>query len=402
MLLAPSPASAGIILGPTVDLPWSQVDFQGGTVAMLANGSFAITSLRPDLNAYQVQFFNAMGDLVQTPLMTNPAPESVGVGSLGSSYLLVRQGYRGSNQGPDGFIADAHAYGQLFSDKGTPLGTQFPWPSSGVPNFAEFYRFGSAPRWRFLPITYEFLSDVGNGAYPAYSISLRVAEPNAIPALPPTEIGPPVVSYIEDAAINGKGRFVVDSFHCASYPPPITPPCVRGIQVFDDPMRPLTPFLTAVVDDTSSTVSVAINTHGQVLLNMFNAEGRLVVRLLNDNGTPASEELPVDTKREPYKAGLGEMKGLDDGSFVLPWIASAPMGPDGYGEALVVARFDAQTRQFDEPVVIGTTTYNFRNAILKMTSDGRGVVVWESQDLGDGPPDFGSFSGHLRLLKVRP
>jgi hypothetical protein len=403
VLLIPRAATAAVSVGATIDLPWSQVDFLGGTVAVLANGSFAITTNRVDLLARQVQFFNAAGDPMSALLLKPPvvSPEYVGVGSLGRSYFVTWQDYRSSAQSPDGWTAYAHAYAQLYSDTGTPLGNQLPWPASGVPDFGEFYRFGSAPRWRFLPITYELLPDVSNGGFPAYSISLRLAEPNAMLELPPTQLGPPVVSYIEDAAINGSGRFVVDSFQCASYPPPITPPCVRGIQIFDEVMRPITAFRTADVTQTNFTAFAAINAQGQVLMNFINSSGQVVVRLYDENGSPESQEIPVKMGKL-YESYVNEMKGLDDGSFVLAWIASDPMGPLGHGEALVVDRFDPHTNTFEEPVVIATTSFNFRNAVLKLNGDGRGVVVWESQDVGEGPPDFGTFTGHFRLISVTP
>jgi|GEM_PF-6211444 len=388
LLLAPPMATAEITVGPTIDLPWSTwVDFQGGTVALLANGSFAITTDRGDIIARQVQFFNAAGHLIRSRLLKPPvvAPQFVGVGSLGSSYFVVWQDYL-----PDG-VAYAHAFSQLYSDKGTPLGTPILWPSSAVSDFAEFYRFGSAPRWRFLPITYDLLPDLCD-ANPIYQASLRVAEPNAMPQLPPNQLGPPVVSNIEDAAVNGRGRFVVDSFQCASQCGPS--PCPRGIQIFDDAMRPITSFLTAEVTQTNTRVFTAINAQGQVLLSTLNSAGRFVVRLYDQNGSPATDEIPVDTMDElPDPSPVRDMKGLDDGSFALAWIDQTASD----GEALVVTRFDPKTRTSEAPVVIATTSYEFRKALLKLNGNGRGVVVWESQDA-----IFGPFAGHFSLINVQP
>jgi hypothetical protein len=401
LLLAPPPATAAISLGPTIDLPSQAVDLLGATVAVLADGSFAIADYRFDLGfpQYQVQFFSAGGDLLppvllQAPVGSTEPPGFVGVGSLGSSYFVVWQPYRLSHATGDP-VADRHAFAQLYSKKGTPLGRPFPWPSSAVPDFAEFYRFGSAPRWRFLPITYDLLTnDVVDG--PIYRVSLRVAEPSKVLQAPPIQLGPPVVSNVEDAAINGTGRFVVVSDQCASYPPPISP-CVRGMQIFHDGMRPLTPFLTADVTQTHFTVFAAINAQGQVLLNFIDPAGRFVARLYDEHGSPASDEIRADTTQEPFEAGAGEMKGLQDGSFVLGWLVFRG-GATGLGEALVVERFDPQTKTFEEPVVIATSSYGFRQTVLKLNGDGRGVVVWQNDVTAAGFPA----DAHLRLIRVTP
>lgn len=101
LLLAPPPATAAISLGPTIDLPSQAVDFSGATVAVLADGSFAIAGYPYDLgfSQYQVQFFSAGGDLLPPVLLEAPVgytepPGFVGVGSLGGSYFVVWQPYR--------------------------------------------------------------------------------------------------------------------------------------------------------------------------------------------------------------------------------------------------------------------------------------------------------------------
>lgn len=110
-------------------------------------------------------------------------------------------------------------------------------------------------------------------------------------------------------------------------------------------------------------------------------------------------EIPPDTAQVPFEGSIG-IEGLDDGSFVLAWVGSSPLA--SYGEALVVELFDSRRRTFEEPIVIARTSYAFRNAVLKLNGDGRGVVVWQSQDLGNGPPDFGPFTGHFRMISVKP
>jgi hypothetical protein len=400
LLLAPPPATAAISLGPTIDLPSQAVDFGGATVAVLADGSFAIAGYRYDLGfpQYQVQFFSAGGDLLPPVLLEAPVgytepPGFAGVGSLGSSYFVVWQPYRLSHAN-GAAVADRHAFAQLYSKKGTPLGSPFPWPSSAVPDFAEFYRFGSAPRWRFLPITYDLLTnDVVDG--PIYRVSLRVAEPSKVLQAPPIQVGPPVVSNVEDAAINGTGRFVVASDQCASYPPPAGP-CIHGIQIFHDGMRPLTPFLTAGIAQ-NGTLSAAINAQGQVFLTFIDSAGRLLARLYDEKGSPASDEIRADTTQEPFEVYVGEMKGLDDGSFVLGWFVFRVLANGAHGEELVLRRFDPHARTFEEPVVIDPPSNHPRSAVLKLNGDGRGVVVWQNEDAAGFPAD-----AHLRLIRVTP
>lgn len=388
-------ASAAVTLGPTIDLPWTPaVDFAGGSVAVLADGSFAIASYRYDLgfSQYQVQFFSAAGDLLppfllEAPIGSTEPPGYVGVGSLRNSYFVVWQPYRGGDGTP---VPDLHAFAQLFGAEGTPLGSPFQWPSSGVKDFALYYRFGSAPSWRFLPITYNLLTNEDD---PIYLVSVGVAKPDEVLHRPPIEIAPPMVSNVEDAAINGSGRFVVVSDQCTSYPPP-TPPCVRGMQSFDDAMTPVTPLRTSDLTQEAPWVSAAINSQGQVLLNYTDPTHRFVVRLYDKNGSPASEEIRADTPGEPYQAGasVSTLKGLDS-SFVLAWTVSRAV----LAEALVINRFDPHSQTFDHPVVIAMNSYGLRAGTLALNGHGRGVIVWQDDDAGFFPG-----AAHLRLITVTP
>jgi hypothetical protein len=393
LLLVPRVATAAISAGPTIDVPW----LQGGemTAAVLANGSFAIVSRKFDSEAVQAQFFRATGVpqtpplvLIQPPAFPPAALASAGVGSLGTRYFLV---WQVTKLGPDGFRAIKHAYAALYGKQGTLLGQPFLWPSSDIENFAGYYRFGSAPRWRFLPITYDFLFR-GEDDITYFRPLLRVAEPSEAPQGPPVELGPPVLSNVEDAAINGSGRFVVVAYQCSSFPPPV-PPCVRGMQIFHDAVTPLTPFLTADVTQVRRTVFAAIGPQGQVLLNWFTDEGRLVVRLYDQNGSPASDEMQVTTTPQGDLFSF-RMKGLGDGSFILSWVRE-PGGDPNRG-TLVVDRFDPQTKTFEEPVVIAEGP--IAGALLELNGAGQGVVVWQTENTGSGPLDA---KGHLRVIRVK-
>jgi hypothetical protein len=387
LLLAPPPATAGITLGPTIDLPWSSaVDFMGGSVALLANGNFAIATTRADIGqfyAHQVQFFNADGQLLSTHPILHPADERIAifyvtVGSLGARYLVITQVVHYSH----GWVPNHHAYAQLYDEAGQPLGAQVLWPSSAIPDFGLYYHFGSAPLWEFLPITYTAPYLYNN--IPVYPPHLRIAVPNPAPAEPPIEIAPPVqINYIEDAAINGRGRFALLAYRSGK----------RGLQIFDRAGKPRTPFLTARVPQTPVRTFVAINAQGQVLLWFSDSAGHDVVRLYDERGAPASEVVAL-TNPPALVSPVRDAKGLDDGSFVLGWIRR---GSTAFSEELLVALFDSQTKTVGEPVRIATSPDQFREARLELNSDGTGIVVWEGGDGYSGP-----FSGHARLITVTP
>jgi hypothetical protein len=358
---------------------------------MLADGSFAVASNRLDLGTFEVQFFDAESNVIPPTLFVPPVGSSEGtlgvlVGSLGENYILIRQDFDGLEEPASG------AYAQLYSARGSAVGPQFLWPASDLPNFGDFYRFGSAPLWRFLPITYKYLPDIGPGQI--FRTSLRLGEPNPLPQLPPIQIGAPKVRNIEDAAINGHGQFVVDSFECVSYPPP-SPPCTRGIQIFDGATRPLTPFRTGDVTQDELAVFTAIDGKGHVLLHFLNSDHRPVVRLYDAGASPASLQIPLDTLGLPYENYVG-LQGLDDDSFLLAFTVTDPQGSSSFGEDLLLTRFDAQARRFDRPIVVATARYAFRKVKMDVNGDGKGVIVWETE----GIDAFGTTAGYFCLLRA--
>jgi hypothetical protein len=361
-----------------IDLPWETQDFSAGSVALLADGSFAVTTNNYDLPADEVQFFDAAGALVSTRLLVDYLAYRgyATVGSLGTSYLTVAQQYRG----PYPQSANHHAYAQLYDSDGLPLGKQFLWSNSVIANFGQYYRFGSAPRWEFLPITYALAPNLVDNN-PNYLSSLRIAEPNRVRTEPPLSLGPPVAIQIEDAAINGDGRFVVVSIAQSGQ---------RGLQVFSRGGKPITPFLVAEVPQTPFSVQTAINAQGQVLSSFVDSSGHDAVRLYDEHGSPASTPIELASGPGPSYRTL-DMRGLDDGSFVVGWRAL----PAGGGEAFVVARFDSQGRRFDAPLVIATAPFSFVRAVLRLNGDGTGVFVWQSES---GP--LGPYSAHARRITV--
>jgi hypothetical protein len=91
---------------------------------------------------------------------------------------------------------------RVLQPTGDTPGQPFSWPFSDIPDAAH-YRFGNAPLWRFLPITYQFtgLNDAGS---PTYRVFVRAAEaPGHLLGLS-LAVGAPGAAFVEDAAINGR------------------------------------------------------------------------------------------------------------------------------------------------------------------------------------------------------
>jgi len=393
LLLAPRPAVAAISARPTIDLPWMQEDFSAVTAAVLADGSFAIASIEtvqitPQEYAasLKAQFFRATGGAQTRPLtLIRPdAATYAGVGSLGTRYFLVWQAYQ-------------RAQAAFYSQQGTLIGRPFNWPYSDIADFAAYYRFGNAPRWRFLPITYDF-AGLDADHNPLYRDLLRAAKPNG------QLLGPSVeLPYVEDAAINGSGRFVVLSHRCSAVDPNLS--CVRGMQMFDGAVTPRTRFLTAdVAQDVgpggvvNGSFRAAIGPQGQVLLTWFTDQNgpvpRFVARLYDQHGSPASDEVQVVTPAVPDLSPNRGVKALDDGSFVLSWLLYSRVDNTS---KLVVDRFDPQTRTFEEPVVLAEGP--IVGALLELNGAGKGVVVWQTQER-DAEQRLISNEGHLRVIRV--
>jgi hypothetical protein len=399
LLLVPRAAAAAISAGPTIDVPWMQSvnDFADVTAAMLTDGSFAIAgteTLQPTPQQLtirlQAQFFRATGAPQTRPVVLQPpgGVGSAGVGSVGSRYFLAWEGHGG-------------ARAAFYSQQGVLLGQPFSWPFSDIPDFAAHYRFGDAPLWRFLPITF-VSAGLFEGA-PYYRTFLRAAKPNGRLLGSPVELAPQALTFFEDAAINGSGRFVVVSDQCSLADPSL--PCVRGMQMFDDAVTPRTPFISAdVAQDTgpggvgNSSFSAAIGPQGQVLLTWFTDEQlpvpRYVARLYGQDGAPASDEVEVVTPAVPNLSPIRGAKALDDGSFVLAWLLYTQVD---HVATLFVDRFDPQTKTFEEPVVLAEGA--MAGALLELNGAGKGVVVWQTEELNaDG--SVVAKAGHLRVIRV--
>jgi hypothetical protein len=374
-LIPARPATAATItVGPPTNVPWVAYSVfpDDATLAVLADGSFAIGAVIPypgePVPRVQTQFFRADGAPLTRPtiLARVPITDDAGIGSVGDRYFLVTRDPQ-------------RAYGRFFSEQGAPLGERFSWPYSAVDYFFNQYTFGTAPLWRFLPLTYKFLGYDSLGD-PTYQTFLRVADADG------RLLGTPVVQdSFAHAAINGSGRFVVISTLPCSVDNEVIG-CVEAMQVFDGAAQPLTPLITSnlqqLIDPQEhfiNTVAVpGIGPTGQVVLQWLNnfteIPKRLVARLYDDTGLPLSGELDVSPP-ELYMAQVVPPIPLRDGSFVFSWLVASPA--DVTKVRILLRRFDPRSMTFDAPVVL-LTDVNLISVLLQVNDQGKGVVVWQS------------------------
>ena len=388
-LVAPPPALAAISAGPPIQVPWLiGINFFGAasSLAVLDDGSFAIAAVDFFLVSEQdfsaellVQFFRSNGAAQTRPtaLIRPPAVvDSAGIGSVGDRYLLVSKN-------------DKRAYALFYSKQGTSLDTPIRWPYSDIPFFITYYRFGAAPLWRFLPITYRVTGHDQEG-HPFYSSFVQVADADGL------RLGAPVELPVLDAAINGSGQFVVVESACSG--------CnTQGIQIFDSAVKPLTPFLTAGVPQLyepggvqNSLPLVAINTQGQILLAWVAhveepTARRLVARLFDETGSPVSDVLQLTPPANALSLEA-EPIALDDGSFLFAFITQSLTS---LSAKVFIERFDPRTQSVDEPIVLAAG--HLGGAMLAVNGSGKGVYVWQTLAPSEAVDD-----AYMRTVRMTP
>jgi len=402
LLLASRSALAEITVGPPVDVPWlaDVGDFDEVSVAVLADGSFAIAAAEilettPETDRFVMQFFSADGLPEGKPIIVLQGSFAIegDVGSLGDRYFVSWSEY---------FQQRARA--AFFSERGKLLGGFFPWPYSAIHRFQDYYRFGSAPRWRFLPITYHQTGLERNGE-PVYLPTLQVAGAEAQPLGPPFQLAPERYVVIDDAAIDGDGTFVVLSEQCPQsfYSPQ---PCLRGLQIFDGPGIPRTSFLTKDVAQYAESdgavdgrFSAGIGPGGTVLVSwvtsIFEPVSRLVARLYDRQGMALSAVLPVGEAAGGGPVPLPlSVQALHNGDFVLSW---AVLSPTAGSSTVFLRELETEAQTLSEPVPVFVTKASLTGRRVALNSSGRGVAVWQTREQGPGGPEL---AGHLNLITV--
>jgi len=380
-------AGSSVTAGPPIEVPWL-IDinrFRLTTVGTLDNGSFAIVGLNAYFDANNLivtalvaQFFRPDGAPQTRPTILIQPPAvvlSTGIGSVGDRYFLAVKD-------------EKRTYARFYSEAGTPLGSPFRWPYSDIEYFMTYYRFGSAPLWRFLPITYHLIG-YDQDEDPLYNSFFQVADADGV------RLGVPVaLPNVVDAAINGTGRFVVIEQPC-------TPMCTVGIQIFDSAVHPLTPLLSAGVPQSeepggvlNSEALTAINNQGQILLVwLTNPDDsyakRVVARLFGETGAPASEVIQLTPPG--YGERLAQPIALGDGSFLVSWQVQSP----SLRTTVFMKRIDPSTMTASEPTVLAAG--DLGNWVVSVNGSGRGVFTWQMLF-----PDSAPSGAFLRTIRVTP
>lgn len=394
VLLGPRAAVAGITVGTAVEVPWlAAADLNTVSVAVLQDGSLAVAgsvlidpSSPESLSQLLVQFFAADGSPRGEPA---GLPVTVGgVGSLGDHYLVTWWSFQ--NQ------ARAAFYGK----EGTRFGKTLSWPYSAIPDFHLYYRYGRRPSFSFLPITY-YQNGLDPSRLPFYQPTFQVFGLDAQPLGPSLRLTPRRRIYLDDAAINGSGSFVVLWEEC-SRDFFTQKPCVRGMQIFDQTGQPRTPFLTQGIAQYVSSeggfngrFAAGIGPQGEVLLtwvtDIFKPVSQLVARLYDQQGAALSAVLPVAESEVPGPSPLPRgVQALDDGNFVLSWETHSPDGKT----TIFLGELATGSQKLSEPVTVVKGALAGR--WLELNGAGRGVVVWRTQDQGPKGP----VHAHLSLITV--
>ena len=279
-------AGSSVTAGPPIEVPWLTYINSGVTaVATLDDGSFGIAGITEYLDsnnnlvaALDAQFFRPNGTPQTRPAILIRPPAvvaSADIGSVGDRYFMIIGGAK-------------RTYARFYSEEGAPLGSSIRWPNSDV----EY--FGSAPLWRFLSIIYN-LTGYDHDDNPLYTVDAQVADADGVRLGVAVKLPVPASELpVQDAAINGTGRFVVIEQPC-------TPMCTVGIQLFDSAVHPLTPLLSAGVPQSeeaggvlNSQALTAINNQGQILLVWLTYPASCI------------PEAPLRA-RSPIRVGLGEL-----------------------------------------------------------------------------------------------
>jgi hypothetical protein len=398
-LLGPRAAVAEINLGPPVEVPWLAVALpETVSLAVLEDGSFAIAGTEIEQNdsggetvRFLVQFFAANGAPEGEPVtvLTGDFAIDGGVGSLGDHYLVTWSRF---------FQGDTRA--AFFADAGMRFGRVLAWPYSAIPTFHRYYRYGRAPTWRFLrTVYYQRGSDRDKDPF-FYQPRLQVVDGDAQPLGPAAPLAPGRWIAIADLAINGAGRFVVLSAQCAR-DLNSAKPCVFGMQVFDGPGQPRTPFLNREVPHevqggpAIGRFSIAIAPSGEVALSwvedLFQPVSRLLARLYDQQGAAISTALPVAEAEAPGPEPLA-MRSLDDGNFVLAWSVESLRDRTA---TLVLRELESGAR-LPLPAVIAAQGIQ-GGRWFETNGSGRGIVAWVAQE---STPQGPAPKAHFRLVTV--
>jgi hypothetical protein len=393
--LAPRIGEAGIVLGPDTELSFL-ADHYFVSVAVLEDGSFALggtTTVEPDGNPqdghpqFQVQAYSPEGAPLGEPFIPQPAyPVDTGsIGSLGDHYFVSWQHY-----------LDRISRARMLSREGQVMARAFGWPNSDIEFYGSYDRYGAGPAWAFLPIIYRQagVDALGNTIR---APTLQAYGPDAKPLGPAALVaGRQWLVRIDDAAINGEGRFVVVTDQCLRK---ANATCRRVLQVFDATSRPQTPLLGAglpPLTENNTPPLVAMDPAGGFLELWDQGTATLdtlLLRTFDRSGTPGAALTTLAKVKLPSDLAVpARVVAIGGGRYAIFW--GVYHSGDGT-ETLYLSEFHLPDL-LDPPVPIATNASlgGLDPYHLAINDSGHGVVVWVTVDQDN------VFTGHLRSITI--
>lgn len=389
-LCAVAAASAGdgaghpsFVVGPDTDTPFV-ADHYGLNVAILDDGSFALagttTVITPDPSQGYPQFetatYSPAGQRLAS-FVPRPPADTGSIGSLGEQYFVTWQRF------PEGLIAKGHTLATVLNDRGTQDGPRVHWPNSDVEFYYQYYRYGSGPRWRFVPVRYE-TRGVDRFGEPIQVPVVQVYTQAGVPLGPPVRLAPvDELINIEDLAMSGRGHVAVIYQHCAID----ALVCPAGLKVFEGAGEPEVSFSTLDVPQlVLGVITTAIQDTGRLLMAWVrpeaNGRSRLWVRLFSFQGASVSSPLSVAESRLIFQ---GQVRAIANDRFVVSW-----GNDDGNGlVSFFAALCESPSLSCSAPVTIALHQQAPNGFQFEMNHLGRGLATWATQD------STGAFSGHM-------
>jgi hypothetical protein len=376
---------ASIVVGSDTGAPFL-ADHYGVSLAVLDDGRFAVsgttTVAAPDPSQQYPQFetaaYSPLGQRLAT-FVPQPPADMGSIGSLGKQYFVTWQHF-----------VEGRTRAARLDGKGMQEGPSVGWPNSNVEFYYQYYRYGSGPLWRFVPITYRT-----DGIDPLFGTPILIPliqpyAPTGVPLGPALRLAPDDERiFVHDSAMSGSGHFVVLFQHCAGGP---SVPCPIGLQVFEGAGEPEGSFSSLGIPQfVAGDVTVAIQDTGQVLIAwvnlLANGQTRLLVRLFSFQGVPLSRPLSVVESRLILQEGL---RAIDNGQYVVTWANAEAVGLESFFAAVC----ESPSLSCSTPVTIARHQQVASGFQFEMNHSGRGLATWATYD------SAGTFTGHLATVNV--
>jgi hypothetical protein len=373
------------VLGADTGAPFL-ADHYGINLAVLDDGSFAVSGTTTvaaedpsqEYPQFEIAAYSPLGERLAT-FVPRPPADTGSIGSLGERYFVTWQHF------VEGRTRAARLNGEGMQD-----GPSVGWPNSNVEFYSQYYRYGSGPLWRFVPITYSTggVDPIFGG--PVLIPVVQVYAPTGVPLGPALRLAPDDEEIVvHDLAMSGRGHFVVLFQHCAGGP---SVPCPIGLQVFEGAGEPEGSFSSLGVPQfVVGDVTAAIQENGRVLMAWVNqgANGltRLLVRWFSFHGVPLSQPFSVVESRLVLQE---RVRAIDNGQFVVTWANAEANGLQSFFAALC----ESASLSCSAAVAIAPHQQVAEGFQFEMNHSGRGLATWGTYD------STGKFTGHLVTISV--